>query len=194
MFSEKMDFFLHDVFMEIMSNMDSLEDYAETIDALAEGCLLTISADGETEEERVERLRIEEERRKQLKKELEQAEKDKEREAIERRIRLLDLIKEFMVLNGVSSVPGISIGLEAFMFVPLKAVTAAVRKRHPGKKDAEIEFDKEDRMLVKAELSRVRNRMENDGDSLKKDAHARREALRKERQEVLEHPARVKTL
>ncbi len=193
--NEKLEFFLHDVFMEIMDNLDSLQDYEETVEALEEGCLLNLSSDGETEEERAERLRQAEERRKQLEKELKEAEKEKEREAIERRIRLLDSIREFLVLNDISYIPGISVGMETLMFVPLKAVSAAIRKLHPGKDDRDIEFEKNDRLMVKAQLSRVRLRFEDmQGDGLKKSARNLRNAPEKEKQEVLKPPVKVKIL
>lgn len=193
--NEKLEFFLHDVFMEIMDNLDSLQDYEDTLDALEEGCLMNLSSDGETEEERTERLRLAEERRKQLEKELKEAEKEKEREAIERRIRLRDAIREFLLLNDISFMPGISGSMETMMFAPLKAVSAAIRKLHPGKADRDIEFEKNDRMLVKAELSRVRMRFEAiEGDGLKKSAREKRKTPDKEKQEVLKPPVRVKTL
>ena len=193
MIIEKMDFFLHDMFMEIMSNMESLQDYEETIDALEEGCRLHISADGETEEERAERLKRAEERKKQLEKEKEAAQKEKEREAIERRIRLLDTIREFMALNDISTIPGIAPGLETLMFVPLKALTIAIRKCHPGEDDKDIEFDRDDRMLVKTELRRVRTRLEDmDGVAISKQNV--KEPVRKEKQEVLTSPVLTRTL
>ncbi|MCR4584926.1 MAG: hypothetical protein K5686_04310 [Lachnospiraceae bacterium] len=194
--NEKMEFFLHDMFMEIMSSLDTLEDYEETLEALWEGCLLNMSSDGETEEESAERHRKAEERQKQLEKEKQEAEKEREREAIERRIRLLDNIREFLLLNDISTIPGILPGLELSMFIPLKAVCKAVRKLHPDTDDKDIELDRNDRMLVKAELSRVRLRMEElgGGGGRVPKRSAKEVPVKEKEQEILQSPAHVKKL
>ena len=185
MVSEKMEFFLHDVFMEIMSNLDSLQDYEETVDALEEGCRLNLSSEGETEEERDERIRAADERRRQLKEALEN-EKEKEREGIERRIRLMDLIREYILLNEIAQMPGLGQILEKAMFIPLNAVAVTIKKRHPGKDARNIEFEREDKMLVKAELRRVRMRFDTAGGTAIQDkAKDEKAAFRKERQKVL---------
>ncbi len=163
MIDDRMDYFLHDMFMEIMSNLETLADYEDTLKDIEEACAMNLSAEGETEEEREKRIRENEEHERQLEKELAEAEKEKERKAIERRIRIMDLLREFMLLTQGSGIDGINALLMSAMFEPLKKTVSQIKKKYPDKTDKDIEFDRDDKLVVKAELRRVRMRLEDDG-------------------------------